>query len=110
MPTKADLEVTITDLQHQVRRLERSIGQAQLDLQELPERLATTLDRSAVSRAQLLSTALWLSGPQWSRSQTAGLTPTSGQWRALAGHGRKSTRETVNSVGVARFWRTVTRR
>lgn len=39
MPTKADLEVTITDLQHQVRRLERSLGQAKLDLQELPERL-----------------------------------------------------------------------
>ena len=41
MPTKADLEVQIEDLQHKVRRLERSIGQAALDLKELPERLVT---------------------------------------------------------------------
>ena len=39
MPTKADLEATISELEHDVRRLSRSIGQAQLDLQELPERL-----------------------------------------------------------------------
>ena len=41
MPTKADLEVKIEDLQHKVRRLERSIGQAALDLKKLPERLVT---------------------------------------------------------------------
>ena len=39
MPTKADLEVTISELEHDVRRLSRSLGQAKLDLQELPERL-----------------------------------------------------------------------
>tara|TARA_S200002703_G_scaffold23177_2_gene19967 strand:+ start:1882 stop:2535 length:654 start_codon:yes stop_codon:yes gene_type:complete len=39
MPTKADLEATISELEHDVRRLSRSLGQAKLDLQELPERL-----------------------------------------------------------------------
>ena len=39
MPTKADLEATISTLEHDVRRLSRSLGQAKLDLQELPERL-----------------------------------------------------------------------
>ena len=38
MPTKADLEFTISELEHDVRRLSRSLGQAKLDLQELPER------------------------------------------------------------------------
>ena len=38
MPTKAELEATIDGLKHDVRRLERSLGQAQLDLEELPHR------------------------------------------------------------------------
>jgi len=41
MPTKAELEATINDLKHDVRRLERSLGQAELDLQALPHRDVT---------------------------------------------------------------------
>ena len=47
-PTKAELEATVSELQHEisesqheVRRLLRSLGQAQLDLKKLPERLVT---------------------------------------------------------------------
>ena len=40
-PTKAELEATVSELQHKVRRLSRSLGQAQLDLKKLPERLVT---------------------------------------------------------------------
>ena len=36
MPTKAELEATITDLEHKIRRLDRSLNQTRLDLEELP--------------------------------------------------------------------------
>jgi archaellum component FlaC len=36
MPTKVELETRIDDLKHQIRRLERSVNQARLDVKELP--------------------------------------------------------------------------
>ena len=36
MPTKADLEATITELEHKIRRLDRSLNQTRIDLAELP--------------------------------------------------------------------------
>jgi hypothetical protein len=36
MPTKAELETTIEDLEHRIRRLDRSLNQARLDVEELP--------------------------------------------------------------------------
>jgi len=36
MPTKAELETTIAELEHKVRRLNRSLNQAKIDLEELP--------------------------------------------------------------------------
>ena len=35
MPTKADLEAQITDLKHNLRRSERALNQALLDLEQL---------------------------------------------------------------------------
>jgi len=36
MPTKAELEQKIEDLEHDIRRLNRSINQTRLDLEDLP--------------------------------------------------------------------------
>ena len=36
MPTKAELETQITELEHKIRRLDRSLNQTRLDLEELP--------------------------------------------------------------------------
>jgi|TARA_R100000479_G_scaffold108412_1_gene54441 hypothetical protein len=36
MPTKAELEIQITELEHKIRRLDRSLNQTRLDLEELP--------------------------------------------------------------------------
>ena len=41
MPTKAELQVEIDGLKHQVRRMNRALNQAQLDLSALPERLVS---------------------------------------------------------------------
>ena len=41
MATKAQLQEKIDDLQHQVRRLDRALNQAEIDLKVLPDRLVT---------------------------------------------------------------------
>ena len=41
MPTKAELQSEIDGLKHQVRRMDRALNQAQLDLGELAPRLVT---------------------------------------------------------------------
>ena len=41
MPTKADLQEEIDGLKHQVRRMDRALNQAQLDLSELAPRLVS---------------------------------------------------------------------
>ena len=63
MPTKAELEATITDLEHKIRRLDRSLNQTRLDLEELPTAAYNRFDtphlndnvREALTRA----TAEW---------------------------------------------------
>ncbi len=39
MPTKAELEAQLNDLSHQVRRMDRALNQASIDLASIPERL-----------------------------------------------------------------------
>ena len=61
MPTKADLENTIEDMGHKIRRLERTLNQARLEIADLPTtaylppQLAPHIDpkaQEAISRAQ----------------------------------------------------------
>lgn len=59
MPTKAELETTITELEHKIRRLDRSLNQAKLDLRDLPTAAFNRFEtphlsdnvREAISRA-----------------------------------------------------------
>ena len=49
MPTKAELEIQIDDLNHQIRRLERSINQTRLDIKELPTSAYNRFESPALS-------------------------------------------------------------
>lgn len=49
MPTKVELETRIDDLKHQIRRLERSVNQARLDVKELPTTAYNRFETPALS-------------------------------------------------------------
>lgn len=64
MPTKADLEERVDDLEHEVRRLHRALGQADIDLPKVQKRLITN---ARPHRSEHSITALKRAEAEWAR-------------------------------------------
>lgn len=59
MPTKADLQTRVEDLEHDIRRLKRSLKQADLDIQTLePKRLHWPTPHSDIKAVEAIKRAL----------------------------------------------------
>ena len=101
MPTKAELQGEIDDLRNLLRRTERALGQAQLDLSDIPSK---PIDRVTPALTPKVREVLARGEAEWSRvvvDPCERVNATSRAERASGGAGKSLMSEMVSSLGVA---------